>query len=84
MLAAQAGAFVYRGLLPWNQPFPLPQPVPEHAGRHGPAEQEALARVTPQRLQFGPDGLGLDPLGDHLDPELVREVNGGPGDRPEA
>ena len=35
-------------------------------------------------MQLGPDGLGLDPFGDDLDPELVGEVNGGPDDHPEA
>ena len=62
----------------------LAQPVGEDIGGHRPPQQEALGEVTTEGLQLGPDGLGLDPLGDDRDPELVSEVDRGPDDRPEA
>jgi hypothetical protein len=63
---------------------PLAQPVGEGGGCHRPTEQEALAEVAAESLQLGADRLGLDPLGHHLDAELVGEVDGGADDGPEA
>jgi hypothetical protein len=42
-----------------------------------------LADVAPQRLQLGPDGLGLHSLGDHLDAELMGHIDSGADDGPE-
>ena len=77
-----------RVLLPGPAPSPrgplvLAQPVRERVRRHRAPEQEALSKVTAEGLELGPDGLGLDPLGDHLHPELVSEIDGGPDDGPE-